>query len=498
MSSSLLLETGRDTLKYIPSRIIPALTGLLGVVAFTRLLSPEEYGLYILVMVTTSIVSTLTFGWLNQSVLRYFEKYKKENGLSEFVSTGVVLLIILLLAVAPIWYIFTGILKDDLDYNLIYLLRIGIAVFAAQTGYSFILFLCQARRQSLVYALYSSINALGVLLLAIVLLHFFNLGAKGLLLANIVFAGGIFCLELARLSKNWVIKYSLFSKNILAELTSYGIPLIGVSVWQQILSVSDRYMIKYFLGVKAVGIYSAGYSIITATVDSIFGVTLMLAAIPIIIKTFEKEGEIRTAALLRELLSTYSVITIPIVFGIGALSRDIVAVFLGESFRNAHIILPWVAGGIFFWGLSGYTMKSFELRKKTLVIFYLIFFASVMNIGLNLYLIPRFGILGAGFSTFIAYLIYFITSWALSKKFLPISFPGVAFGKAFLAGIAMYITLLFWIPDKAISLPFFIAKIVIGSFIYLTVLTFLKEETFLKVLRYFRRSFREGVVTDDE
>lgn len=498
MSSSLLLETGKDVIKYIPSRIIPALTGFLGVIAFTRLLNPEEYGLYILVMVTISIVSTLIFGWLNQSILRYFEKYKKENGLSKFVSTGVVLLIILLLAVAPIWFIFTDILKEYLDYNLIYLLRIGIAVFAAQTGYSFILFLCQARRQSLVYALYSSINALGVLLLAIVLLYFFNLGVKGMLLANIVFAGGIFCLGLARLSKKWVIKYSLFSKNILAELTSYGIPLIGVSIWQQILSVSDRYMIKYFLGVKAVGIYSAGYSMITATVDSIFGVTLMLAAVPVIVKTFEREGEVRTAALLRELLSTYSVITIPIVFGIGALSKDIVTIFLGEPFRDAHIILPWIAGGIFFWGLSGYALKSFELRKNTSVIFYLIFFASVMNIALNLYLIPRFGILGAGFSTFIAYLIYFITSWVLSKNILPISFPGIALGKAFLAGMAMYITLLFGIPDKAISLPLFIVKIVIGSFIYLAVLTFLKEETFIKVLRYFKRAFREKVVTDDE
>ncbi|GAI06878.1 unnamed protein product, partial [marine sediment metagenome] len=80
-------EIGKDTLYYVPARIIPALVGFLGITIYTRLLNPYEYGLYVLVMTVVSTVYAFGFNWIGYVVWRYFEKYRNDNNLSGFLST---------------------------------------------------------------------------------------------------------------------------------------------------------------------------------------------------------------------------------------------------------------------------------------------------------------------------------------------------------------------------------------------------------------------------
>ena len=74
----------KDSLLYVPSKAVPAVMGFASVVMFTRLLSPEEYGWYVLTITTVAIVSLIGFGWLNQSALRFFEESRKKNNIGFF------------------------------------------------------------------------------------------------------------------------------------------------------------------------------------------------------------------------------------------------------------------------------------------------------------------------------------------------------------------------------------------------------------------------------
>lgn len=476
-----LKETGKDAFRYIPALLVPSVAAFLGVMVFTRLLTPEEYGHYVLAMTTISFASII-FGWLNASSLRYFAALKDKD-FQEFISTSVLSLLILLLPITAIWYTLTIILDDRLDPRLIHLFRVAILVFVGQAGFSLMLTLLRADRKGLKYSFYSSLSALVRLCLAVSLLYFLSLGPEGILWATAMSTVAIFLWEFVQIYRKWRIKISSFSWKIFGKFASYGLPLIATTTGGLILSISDRYMIEYFIGTEEVGIYSAGYKISQMSIEFCFSI-LMLAAFPVMISTFEHKGKEETALLLEDLVSIYLLVLIPAVLAIAALSEDIVKVLLGGSFHRAYIIVPWVAGGVFCLGLSQYFNKPFELKKKTHFLLYFLIFSATLNIGLNLYLIPRFGSLGAAFATLIAYLAHLAITCIVSRRFMTWAFPWRTCSKSLAAALGMYLVLSF-VPDHFtngfIALS---AKIILGALGYFSILFFLREKTFLKALRY--------------
>ena len=139
MSISALKEIGKDTLWYIPAKVISALAGLIGVVIYTRLLNPTEYGGYILVMTTVAMCHTFGFTWTGYVLWRYFENYKKDNNLSSFFSTIFTIICGIFFVVALLWYSATIFLSGYMGGDLSYLFRIGVAVLGSQILFSFIL-----------------------------------------------------------------------------------------------------------------------------------------------------------------------------------------------------------------------------------------------------------------------------------------------------------------------------------------------------------------------
>ena len=60
-----------QTFHYSIASVVSAAIGLLSAVVFTRLLSPEEYGVYVVGLSTAGIVSALLFTWVRVSALRF-------------------------------------------------------------------------------------------------------------------------------------------------------------------------------------------------------------------------------------------------------------------------------------------------------------------------------------------------------------------------------------------------------------------------------------------
>jgi len=482
-------EVLKDSFYYLPAKAIPAVMGFIAVAAYTRLLTPREYGQYILVLTTISMVSLFAFGWLNQSILRYFEENRKRDSFGQFITTNIIFWLTLLLVISFIWYLLTVVLHDYLGSNLGHLLRIGVLVLGVQTGYSLVLTMLRADRQALKYSLFSSADAIGRLGLAILLIHYLSLKADGILWGVAAATGGVFLWGFVSLYRRWRIKIVPPSMALLKKYALYGLPLAAVGAGELILSVSDRYMIGYFLGAGKVGIYAAGYNIVSVAMGSIFTV-LFLAAYPILIQAYEHEGEDKVRTLLKDILAIYFLALIPILFGIVALSRDIVTVVLGKEFMQAEIIIPWVAGGIFFLGLAFCAYNPFYLRKKTQVLLLPLAFASASNIGLNIILIPHLGIVGAAISTFVAYLILFIATFGYSTRLLAWIIPWETFIKTILAGAAMYFVLFFSFHGAVMGFKLIVIKIVCGAVIYIAIAALLKEQLlwrgFKRVIGYIR------------
>ena len=482
---------GKDTLNYIPANIIPGIVGFFAIAAYTRLLNTEQYGQYILTITTISLVSSAAFSWLNQSGLRYFEEYNKKGLLVRFTSTAFISLFGSILVILFIWGGVTMLLKKAWHPDLIRITQIAGIVLAAQVIYMFVLMLLRAGagRKTSQYALYTVINSLGTFLLAVCLIRFVGLGVEGILLAMIILLGSISLIELIQLVGKNLIRTSCYSIDLLKRFASYGIPMIGVSMGALFVSVSDRYMIQYIMGTKAVGIYSAGYDLAQKAIQGMSTI-LILAAFPIIFRTFAQKGVKETGIVIGRLMAIYLTAIVPAVFGVVIVSKDMVGVCLGESFRHSHIIMPWVATGVFCDGLGLYCSASYKLKEKTNLLFYVWAIAATVNIILNIICIPRFGMVGAAYATLVAFLVYLSITWIFGVKLLPYLFPWKTLWKTVLAASTMAIIVNAGFSYATIGIIPLITKIAVGIFLYLIFLAILREKIFLDALRFGRRHFR--------
>ncbi len=165
-------------------------------------------------------------------------------------------------------------------------------------------------------------------------------------------------------------------------------------------------MLKYFLNTDDVGIYSVSYNLASGAIQ-LPAAILLLATYPIIMETFTKNGEKETSLVLGKIFTLYFIFLTPAIFGIAALSKGIVNILLGNSFQAGYIVLPWVSAGIFCFGLTQYFYKPLELREKTKILSILVLLMAILNIILNLFFIPTFGILGAAVGTLCACFVEF-------------------------------------------------------------------------------------------
>jgi len=289
--------------------------------------------------------------------------------------------------------------------------------------------------------------------------------------------------------KKWKISPYFFSIKLLRKLRSFGLFQIGISVGALILSMFDRYMIEAFKGTEQVGIYSAGYNIASMSIQAPLSI-LMLAALPIIVHTFEASGEHDTKLLFKKVFSLYFIILVPAVFGIAALSKEIVSIMLGQPFVSAAIILAWIAGASFFFGISQYLSIPYQLKEKLHVLFYLIIAGGIMNIILNFILIPPLGILGAAYATLIAYFIYCVASYLAIREIMALSFPWIVLAKSLVASTIMYLTLNYISELLAHNITSFISEVSIGVVVYFLTLMLLKERTFLNGVQPFVNAMR--------
>jgi len=460
-------NTIQDLIRYFPSVIVPSLLGILAVAFYTRLLSPREYGLYTLIFTTSLFIEILAFNWLNQSALRYYERYKATQD-HAFFSTC--LLGFFMVAAVTIFLLSSASfgLKKFFDPRIRELIFYLPIIVFCQSGSKLMLIFLRARRESSRYSFQLSTNSLIKLTCSLMFIYFWDLSAEAILLGICISGAYVFLCEFIRLAKKWYPGLGNYDRDIFKKFAQYGIPLLGLAFVNLILSVSDRYLIEFIKDSAHVGIYSAAYKIAET---GVFGIILflMLASFPALIEVFENQGELKAKVFMRDLLGIFVLIMVPLVSCIVVLSMEIIDVALGKAYREAHLILPFIAVGIFFLGLCHYYGKSFELKEKTFVLPIVYAVPAGLNLMLNILLIPYMGIKGAAISTLVAYFCCFILLRTVGAKYIRWEFPWNTFFAAALSSIIMG-TIIHFLPDHRIKWFSLIYKVSIGFFVYTTII----------------------------
>ncbi len=89
----------RHILGYLPVNLVQGAVAFGTIVLFTRLLQPDEYGRYALVLATTQLVQMAFFTWVHAGMARFYETARGEDRLGQHFATGYAAIGILCIAV---------------------------------------------------------------------------------------------------------------------------------------------------------------------------------------------------------------------------------------------------------------------------------------------------------------------------------------------------------------------------------------------------------------
>jgi len=190
------------------------------------------------------------------------------------------------------------------------------------------------------------------------------------------------------------------------------------------------------------GQYAAGYDLATLPI----GVLMMiinLAAYPLVLRALEEHGPAAARRQLSRCLTALLGIGLPAAVGLALLARPIAEVLLGAPFRESGaVLIPWVALAALLRDVKAYYLDvAFHVGRNTLGQMWITVVAAIVNVVLNLWWIPLFGIVGAAWATVVAYGIAFALSAGLGRRSFALPGPGWDGLKAGLAALGMGLVL---------------------------------------------------------
>ena len=400
--------------------VVPAILGLIAIPIIAHIFPPEDYGQYILVKITISVL-LIIIGWLSMAILRFYPEYEKNERIEEFYFTVVKLLFSSVFIVGFIFYIVLFIFKRSMDQSLYLFMLIGLSVFVFNAVSDVLLNFLRIRREVNSYNVFRVYNSIASLGLGVLLVLFIGMGVEGLLwgmLISLFFA-------LPFLWKKTVKYFAInseFSQKLSLEMFKYGLPLMVGNLAAWVLSLSDRYILKMFYSSREVGIYSLSYAVSEKSIlflSSLF----LLASRPLGMRIWESESEEIAKKYIANITRFYLILSIPMVVGLSVLGELIVKVIGRPEYYEGYRIISFVAVSGLLLGLQQRFQAGLIFKKRTNRIMLAILISGLLNIVLNFIFIPEYGYLAAAASTLISYVALLVFVIVFSRDFLIWKFP---------------------------------------------------------------------------
>ncbi|MGA0545693.1 polysaccharide biosynthesis C-terminal domain-containing protein [Brevundimonas sp. VNH65] len=475
---------------YLPANIVQGVVGFLAIFLFTRLLSPEEFGRYALAFSILTLAHVAVFSWLEAAMARYWAAQKSAAELADHFAAiyrAAFILVAVFIAVAGLVVLLA---PWDMPFKL------AVAAGLAGCPVRCLVKLAQERFRAEGEvgrsATLDIITTIGGLMVGVVAAL---LGAGGAAPLIGIGLAPLFVLPFVLPGEVKQARQGVIDRARIRAYAAYGYPIAAGLALALVLASTDRFLLAAFLDEAAVGAYHAGYSIANRTLDVMF-VWLGAAGQPALVMALERGGLARLKEAAREQASTFLLIGLPAAAGVALVARPLSEFMIGPDLRDAAAaITPWIALSALFYGLTAYYFgQAFTLSHRTKLLLVTMTVPAVLNIVLNVLLIPRFGVMGAAWATAASFAISMTTARILGARVMPLPVPwetlircGVATGLMALAVSAL--------PDIG-GFAELMLKATIGGIVYATAaLTLNAAGVRDLVLRIYRQRLRPETAT---
>jgi O-antigen/teichoic acid export membrane protein len=364
----------------------------------TAVLSPQAYGVAALVGTVISLVSVFALAGIDMSYMRAYHSTQPPCGtvVEHFCWRFAILAALptAVLAAVGWWFIIRD--SVELDSRLSILLALGIVFSVANTMAQ-----TRARLAGRYRAMALTLIAVGIIgpATSIGIAIWWRQDALALLLPMLL--GYLMpVLLLGAPSIAGMMKPSGLDRGEGAALVKIGLAGIVTAPMYWMLSFSDRWFLQHYYGAEAVGVYSIGYSV--AIVGMMVNNAVMSVWLPEAAREYEQDpmrAQITLGRLMSRLVAAMALIWLVV----AAAGGDIVRWLANERFHAAAGYVPYIAGGVFFYGVLHLANTGLLLAKKLNWAALWWFAGGLVCALLNLTLVPKLGGIGAAITQSISF-----------------------------------------------------------------------------------------------
>lgn len=379
----------------------------------TRMMGTGDYGAADLVQQTANVLIPIVFLQINSAALRFAldKNSNKADVFSVGIRTTLIGFVVFLLFAYPI-----GLIKIN-DFKLgdyIILIYAFVLVSGCRQLCQQFVRGCGEVKVFAVDGILATATTLAFNLLFLGPLHW---GVTGYIVA-IIASDACSIIFLFVTCKLWrFVKLKKLNKTLAGEMLRYSVPMMPSIILWWVINVSDRYMVTYFNGSSANGLYTAASKIPNFIImfSSIFIDAWQLSAVD----EYDNEGK---ADFFTKVFRVYSGGVFAAASGLILLCQLITKILVADSYYESWQFVPILIISTTMSCFVNFLASVYMASKKTVMGSITAFAGAVTNFGLNLLLIPKIGANGAAIATVAAFLVVFVTRAIDTRKYVKIKF----------------------------------------------------------------------------
>ena len=396
---------------------------------YTRYLTPQEYGAAEVLMASVITASIVVRLGMIEAILRFY--YLPDVDRRQVVGGGFAVLVWAATVAGAIGLLLAGPISTALlGHEDAGLLRIAVAGLWASTLWEYVLALLRLEERARAYLAITVANVLVTIPLTVWLVVFERKGAMGLLIATYVTVFPFIGLRLWEERGRLTLRPD---RDLLRRMTRFGLPTMPAELSVYSLNFIDRLVLARSTGLAAAGLY--GLAVRFAQGMTVIARGFQLAWPPLAYSIEDDDEARRVYALVFTWFAAFCAFAVVAFWLFGPW---IVRLLAAPRFFGAHRALGLLATGVALYALYLVQVIILGRTGRTGLSLPATGAGMLLNLGLNLALVPPLGIVGAGIALVASYLAILLITYVLTQRLfaVPYEWGRLALAAAVAGGLA--------------------------------------------------------------
>lgn len=399
----------KNTLIILFGKVCTQLISYLLLPVYTTVLSTEEYGTVDLLITYVTLIAPIITLQMESAVFRFLIDTRGDKAGVTRIVTNSIICIGGTMGVFLLAYVLFG-------YFIAFQYAVPFAAcIIANALVAILLQVARGLGDNITYAVGSAIAGIFTILFNILFIVVFPFGVTGMLYATALaqLLGTLYIVVKLRVFQYFSLKQ--LNKEVIREMSRYSLPLIPNSLSWWIISVSDRTLVSWFIGVQANGILAVATKFATIVVN-VFAIFNLSWTESVAVHIHDKDGDRYISEISNQCFNLFGSCGLVLIMGCAVFFKYLV----GSAFQAAYDLIPLlVIGSVLnvlqtLYGIIYIGLKDTKQASRSS------FMAAIVNITVDLLLIRVIGLYAAALSTICAMLFLSVYRYCDVNKFIKI------------------------------------------------------------------------------